>query len=389
MAHAGGGTLPLLATALVEWLPGPGAMLLELAAGALDGLWWVLAILAHWRGVTLLTAAPGPIAVAASAVAVSLLVLPRATPGRWLLWAWLAPLLAPATSAPAYGEFTLSVLDVGHGLATVVRTAQATLVYDAGPRRRHGFDAGASVLVPFLASQGVRAVDLLMLSHADSDHAGGAAALGRAFPIRRTLAGAALPGVTRCHVGQRWVWDGVEFAVLHPRQPGTGNNGSCVLRVRGGGTALLTGDIELAAERELTRSAAGRLRTDLLVAPHHGSRTSSGRQLVAATCPWAVIFSAAHRDRFGMPHGDVVARYRAHRARTLGTSPNGALEARFTAERVSVRAYRAGHAGYWHDPANLPAVISMPRDSNPGCPVVGVDEAGANRPPTRAATATD
>ena len=232
----------------------------------------------------------------------------------------------------------LTALDVGQGLAAVVETRSHVLVFDAGPSYRSGADAGQLVVVPYLESRGIRRIDALVASHDDDDHKGGASSVLEALDVEQTIVGPSVrslgPGAertgpwARCRAGAHWAWDGVAFEWLHP---GAGpyerdNDSSCVLRVTAGEHRfLLTGDIEAVAEAEVLKTA--RLGSvEIVVAPHHGSRTSSSPAFVAATRPRWVIFSVGYRNRWGFPAPPVVARWERSGAHTLRTSASGAVE---------------------------------------------------------------
>ena len=284
-----------------------------------------------------------------AAVGVLLLAAPRGLPLRVLGLLLCVPLLFPPKQSPEQG-FRLTALDVGQGLAVVVRTKTHTLVYDAGPAYAGGFDAGDMVVVPYLRSRGVRRVDRLMLSHGDNDHAGGVAAIRAALPVVSEL------GVERpCRAGARWNWDGVQFRVLHPDvalASGSDNNRSCVLRIDAPqGSALLSGDIEREAESHLLSTMPDALAADLLLAPHHGSRTSSSEAFVNAVSPRLVIFAAGWRHHFGHPHPEVVARYRALGADMATTGVEGAVSVRFEGQGRPVQRWRRTHRRYWNAPA--------------------------------------
>ena len=243
-------------------------------------------------------------------------VLPASWPGRKL--AWLAALgsvlhLAPR---PARDCVEIHALDVGQGLATVVLTKSHTLIYDTGPAFRSGSDTGALVLVPFLRGKGIDNVDVVVVSHGDNDHAGGVGSLTAEIRVGEILSGEPLPrpriapaSQTLCEAGQRWHWDGVDFTILHPGpdQIRLGNNASCVLEIRvGTHLALLTGDIELAAERQLLEE--NRLSSaELVFVPHHGSRTSSHAAFIARLRPRTAVISAGFDNQWGFPKDDVVA----------------------------------------------------------------------------------
>ena len=253
------------------------------------------------------------------------LLMPRGMPGRLPAALLFLPLFIVLASGLAAGDFDLSLLDVGQGLAAVVRTAGHVLVYDTGQE----------VLLPYLRSQGLGAPDLVMVSHGDADHAGGLASLREAFPGVRVLTGAMdrIPDTKPCMRGQRWDWDGVHFEVLYPDMgdPLTGNDGSCVLRVSSeGGSLLLPGDIMKKGERRLLALEPVSLHSDVLVAPHHGSNSSSTPDFVAAVVPRLVLFPVGYRDRWGFPKSEVEASYLSM-ANLADTADDGALCVRFRA----------------------------------------------------------
>src|SRR5690606_37800533 len=265
-----------------------------------------------------------------------LLLAPRAWPARALGAVWLLPLLLHRPAPPPPGELWLTVLDVGQGLAAVVRTEHHVLVYDAGPRWSARSDAGRSVVVPYLRAAGVEAIDTLVVSHGDNDHAGGVASLRARIPVRRVLTGAPAVAGEPCRAGQHWRWDGAEFLMLAPfGNIGEANDASCVLHVRAAhGAALLPGDIERTGEARLLARTPAALAADVLIAPHHGSRSSSSPAFIRAVDPRHVVFAAGYRSRYGHPHPAVVARYRAHGSRVYGSPAGGALEFRFAADGI-------------------------------------------------------
>lgn len=338
------------AVALLVDATSAAAALLAAAEGAVALAWPVMAAAAALPLVAL--PAPSPWALAAAAVAVFLLLAARRMPGRWLALAFAAPLAFGAPPPPPMGAVTVTVLDAGQGLAVLVRTRRHSLLYDAGPAYR-GFDAGAQVVAPSLRALGVARLDALVLSHGDRDHAGGAAAVVRAFRPARVLSGEAgrFAGAMACVDGQRWTWDGVTFTFLAP-PPGAADNpndASCVLRVAGaGGAVLLTGDIERAAERELLARHRHRLRAAAVLVPHHGSRTSSSPAFVAAVGASVAIVSAARHSRHGHPHPQVAARYRRAGGEVWNTAEEGAITLTLTADgALAVTGERRRRPGLW------------------------------------------
>ncbi|MBV8605353.1 MAG: DNA internalization-related competence protein ComEC/Rec2 [Pelomonas sp.] len=256
------------------------------------------------------------------------------------------PLLWPAPSRPAAGEFELLAADVGQGTAVLVRTAGHALLFDAGPQYQPdtpGADAGERVLLPLLRGLGVARLDRLVLSHRDTDHIGGAASLLAGLRVDGLLSSledahpllqaATLP-LQRCVAGQRWQWDGVDFEVLQPpaaayTRGAKSNALSCVLRVSAanGRAALLTGDVEAAQELALVRaSPPGALHAELLMVPHHGSNTSSSAALLDAVRPALAVVQAGYRNRFGHPTARVLARYAERGIAVVTSADCGALD---------------------------------------------------------------
>jgi competence protein ComEC len=349
--------LTLSGTAALLLVPELGAVLLRMASGVMEVLWTLLAWLASLPAAEWTQHAPAPWTLVPAAVGVLLLIAPRGLPGRWLASVLLMPLFLVQAPRPAPGEAWLTLLDVGQGLATVVRTRHHVLLYDTGPRYRSGFDTGEAVVVPYLRHRGISRVDLMMVSHGDIDHSGGVESILASHPVARILAGGPLPFEPRsppvepCEAGQGWSWDGVEFEVLHPGtgRPYGGNEGSCVLRVTAGDVVLLlTGDIEAGAEADLVRRYGAALEADVLVLPHHGSRTSSTPAFVEAVQPRHALVAAGYRNRFGFPHPEVRERYAVAGAELLETGRSGAIHLRLTPSEVQPpAAYRDTARRYW------------------------------------------
>ncbi len=304
-----------------------------------------------------------PVAVAGSIW----LLLPRGFPARWVGGVGFLPLFFVLPPAPLPGTLHVAVLDVGQGLAVVVRTARHALLYDAGPDYSSS-DAGARIVAPYLRGAGIRRLDGMVLSHDDRDHNGGAASVLQAVPVDWLLASfaaehplwAGAPAVGHCHESQSWEWDGVRFEMLHPPRESyrqlqrTDNARSCVLRIATAhGSLLLTGDIEHRSERELLEQAAWQLPAEVLVAPHHGGKSASGADFVAAVRPRQVIFSAGYRNPFGHPRPEVAQRYRAIGSEIRRTDRDGALLLRFADGRIGTQTARQSHRRYWQDRPDL------------------------------------
>ncbi len=295
-----------------------------LGAWVMGGLNRLLGALAGWPGaVWMLPVAPAW-AQLAGLVGAALLVLPLPWRARALGVPLLLALFWPALPRPAPGAFDLLALDIGQGTAVTVRTRDHLLVFDTGPQFSPETDAGERVLLPLLRAWGETRVDRLVLSHRDLDHVGGARSLLAGLPVDDVLSSledghpllARAPHATRCRAGQAWDWDGVRFEILRPEADDyarrlKSNAMSCVLRVAAadGASVLLTGDVEREQEAALLATRRDALRSDVLVVPHHGSRTSSTAPFVDAVAPAVAVFQAGYRNRFGHPAPDVVDRY--------------------------------------------------------------------------------
>lgn len=336
---------------LFDWAP-----LLQLSAwlfGTLaQALEWLSA--PQWA-VWQQAAAPLPLILAASIAALWLLA-PRAAPGRGAAAVILLALLCWHAPRPPRGSFDMTMLDVGQGLAVHVRTATHDLVFDTGPRFGTSSDAGQRIVLPYLRGEGVNRLSGLVVSHDDSDHAGGVVAVLAAVEADWLMGSLPAGHVLRtaafrpCMRGEQWIWDGVVFEVLHPA-PGRalgGNRNSCVMRVRSGAhSVLLAADIELASEGELNE--AGLLGpTDVVIAPHHGSRSSSGEAFIHALSPRWVLYSVGYRSRFGHPHPEVATRYREAGATDLRSDRDGAVLMRVAPDGVSTTRWREQARRYWH-----------------------------------------
>lgn len=366
---------------LVSWLAVP----LVLLAAVLP--WPVLADLAHaaiatvMQGLVWLDALPQPVWHGAEPSAAALLlallgalvlILPRGMPSRWLGAFLFLPLLLPRLEQPNSGELWLDVLDVGQGLAIVARTTGHALVFDAGPRYASGEDAGSRIVAPYLHAQGVARLDGLIVSHDDNDHSGGALSLVGGFAPRWTSAsfvglpddtisphGQALlrqvSNIRPCLAGQNWAWDGVRFELLHPT-PGhyrnrnySDNDRGCVLKITSRfGSVLIPADIERLGEMSLMERLPAELKADVLIAPHHGSATSSMPAFLATVQPRWVVIAVGHRNRFGHPKPEVVRRYHAIGAQVLRTDRDGAVRIQLNKYGKQFAKARASGRRYWH-----------------------------------------
>lgn len=346
----------LLGTLLSAFDPAFGRPVLMVAGWATDVMLDVLSVLADLSPGLAPAVASANWKIAAALVGVMVLLQPRGVPGRFAGALWLLPLLAASPPLLAPGDLRLTVLDVGQGLAVVATAGPRTLVYDTGPRFGTGFDAGRSVLVPFLRARGIRRVDVLVLSHANNDHTGGANAVLEAMPVGKVLFNGMLPTVPvePCTNGQGWQWGAHDFAVLHPPrgERRVDNDQSCVLRISStAGAVLLTGDIEAAAERALLVTGLD-LTSTVVVAPHHGSATSSTPAFVAATAADIAIFATGYGNRFGFPRPEVRQRWQRAGARWYDTAEHGAVEVIIAADGTpsGVVAARQAERALWRLP---------------------------------------
>ncbi|MFQ5633889.1 MAG: DNA internalization-related competence protein ComEC/Rec2 [Gammaproteobacteria bacterium] len=324
--------LTLLGTVSVALAPFAAAPLLGAAATVLESSLALLTPLAGWPGAAWRQALPDGSWVLATGLGALLLAWPRPLRCRGLGILPIVAVAAGLTTRPA-PQLRMVVMDVGQGLAVLVQTPDHVLLYDTGPGygRR---DAGQTVVLPVLNHFGVTRLDALVVSHGDNDHAGGARTILDAFPNATLIAtdGFGLGHRARqsCRAGLTWRWNGAHFRVLHPgdwprKKMTDDNDRSCVLSVTiGRASLLLPGDVERQAEAQLV--ADGSLReTGVVIAPHHGSSTSSSEPFIRVLNPRMVVFSSGFANRWGFPDGEVQARWRAGGACLLDTAVTGAL----------------------------------------------------------------
>lgn len=356
-----------VAIPVVSWLVTPLALLGVLV----PPLWHASAWLMEWLGVMLVWMAELPWAVATrpapDMLAVSLavlgtlwLLLPRGFPARALGSVLWLPILLPPADVIAPGSFRVDVIDVGQGTSILVRTARHTLLYDTGASFGDS-DAGERIVVPYLRASGIGELDGVIVSHNDNDHSGGLRSILRDISVHWMLSGQALaeplpagvPPPQPCARGQSWIWDGVPFAVLNPPSTPTAsynrsdNDFSCVLSVGAGARRfLVTGDAGRRGELELMESGVD-LASAVLVAGHHGSRTSSMEAFVERVAPDHVVFTAGYRNRYHHPHRGVVERFRASGANILRSDHDGLIRFEFGEAGVTAAEYRNPRR-YWH-----------------------------------------
>jgi competence protein ComEC len=347
----------LFGMVLLALCPPLAAPVFWLAARLAHAQWWLLECMATWPGAHWYLPTVQPWALGLALLGALWIFMPRGVPLRWLGLLLFLPLLVPPRVPLADGAFQVWVLDVGQGLSVLLRTREHVLVYDTGARYPSGFDLGEAVVLPSMHALGLTRLDLLMVSHADNDHAGGTAAVAAAFPQARRLAGEPrkmpLP-MAPCVAGQTWQWDGVRFRVLSPlaaQHGGKGNDYSCVLLVEGrGGRLLLTGDISTKME-PVVLAALGAGVPPVLLVPHHGSKSSSSADFIAALRPALAVVSAGWRNRFGHPRPEVLARYAAAHVPVFNTATQGAIPLDFPAAAAArrERGWRQRQPRYWRE----------------------------------------
>lgn len=349
--------LALLAVGLLFIWSAGAELLLKVVDYILQLLWWWLERMADVPFALIGCQAPSWYGFGMAGCGVLLMLAPRGFPGRHLAPVFFLPLLFVTVDKPKPGEVWLTLLDVGQGLSAVIQTAEHALVYDTGARFSDYADMGDSVVVPFLRQQGISKLDMLVISHGDNDHSGGAATVMAELPVGTVSSSVAQwaegPGAQYCRSGQNWHWDGVEFVMLSPPANGfkSENDGSCVLQIRAAQQRfLLTGDIERAAENWLVRAYGEQLASEVLVAPHHGSKTSSSADLLQYVDPALALIPAGHLNRFGFPHQPVIERYQRRGIAWLNSAEQGAITVRSGDELGRAISERRQRQRYWRTP---------------------------------------
>jgi competence protein ComEC len=346
----------LVGTVLLGLCPPLATPVLWLAAQLAHAQWWLFEKMATWPGAHWYLPTVQPWALLLALLGALWLFMPRGLPLRWLGLLLFLPMLLPSQQRLADGACEVWVLDVGQGLSVLLRTRDHVLLYDAGARYPSGFDLGEAVVLPSIHALGITRLDMLMISHGDNDHAGGAQSVAEAFPQARRYAGEParmhVP-MEPCAAGQSWQWNGVHFRVLNPA-PGAAdrdNDSSCVLLVESaGGRLLLTGDISSTIEPQVA-AAMGPGSSPVLLVPHHGSKTSSSAGFIAAVNPLLALVSAGWHNRFGHPKPEVVARYRQAHVPLLNTAEEGAIELAFAPGQSPhvVTRWRPASRRYWRE----------------------------------------
>lgn len=283
-----------------------------------------------------------------------LFLSPAGFPSKLLSIIAISIALFYKTPAPKNGEYWLTLLDVGQGLSLVIQTQHHIVVYDAGPKYGAQFDMGESILLPYLRTLAIHKIDLLVVSHGDNDHMGGVDALVKAYPIKtiKTSVIEKISGSRYCMAGDKWQWDGVAFTFIYPsvNELHLGNDSSCVLKINNGKhSVLIPGDIEKYAETKLLQTTFTELPSELLIAPHHGSKTSGKKEFIDTVHPSYVLYAIGYRNRYHFPHPSIITQYAKMASMQLNTAQAGALRFEFGKEKsiIPPDKYRLTHQHYW------------------------------------------
>lgn len=334
-----------------------GGYVLLLADKLLNVLWIILAWFSHWHFSAWYQIVPSYTVIIIACIGMVILLVPIGFPGRYFGLVGLLPLIFYHYPQPRFGTVDFTLLDVGQGLSAVVQTEHHVLVFDTGAKLSDSYDMGANVVVPFLRSQGIKTVDLLVVSHQDNDHIGGSSAILKQLSVKEIKS--SVPErfhharVNYCLRGDHWQWDGVQFEFLHPDKDmlHLGNNSSCVLKISTKNkSVLLTGDIEKAAEKNIVQYAANKLSANIIVAPHHGSKTSGEKQFLQAVHPQFVLYPIGYRNRYHFPHASIVHEYQLLQANAYGSAHDGAVQFVLSQENESLvpKLYRVEYSKYWN-----------------------------------------
>ncbi|HCU05676.1 MAG: DNA internalization-related competence protein ComEC/Rec2 [Gammaproteobacteria bacterium GWE2_42_36] len=317
-----------------------------------------LSYLSNFSALIWQPAFPTPLIFCLTLMGVFLLLTTQKNWIRGLSIVCFLPLIFSRAPSPQLGEWWVTLLDVGQGLSTVIQTAHHVLIYDTGPRFGPEQDAAQFVIIPFLNRQGIHHIDRIIVSHGDEDHSGGANTLLKTMHVDSLMTSdtdlfkSTYPGVAPCEENTHWRWDGVDFQFLSPPAglPYQDNNSSCVLKIYDGHhSVLFTGDIEASLESDLIHRERTQLPSEILVAPHHGSKTSSSPDFVAAVQPRYVLYPVGYLNRFHFPHPSVVQRYQSVLAKQFDTATDGAITFKIDPnhDEMALTLYRLTDQSIW------------------------------------------
>jgi competence protein ComEC len=269
------------------------------------------------------------------------------------LFVFLILCLLSLKTAKTNNSWFVEVIDVGQGLAVLIRSDDETLLYDTGARYPSGFNMVDSEITPYLISLGINQLDHLVISHSDNDHAGGADIIAQNFTVLKRWSGEPLKSqydFEQCYRGQSWLLGALKVEVLSPTKlTSNDNNNSCVLRISDGNTSvLLTGDIEKKQEKILNKQLGEKLKSNILLAPHHGSRHSSSEPFIEAVSPHWVVFSAGFMNHWGFPAREVLGRYQKQSVKTFNSGLSGLIRFQISAQDIKIKTFREDLAPYWY-----------------------------------------
>lgn len=354
--------LALIGTVLLSFHFTTGSLFIKLSAGLLGMIWPFLEKISRSTfNIEMVNLTGWTLAFAM--IGVLLLLAPKALFNRSLGFLWFLPIFFPHQKSLKAGAIEMHLLDVGQGLSVLINTQNHVLLYDTGPKFGRYNDAGKSIILPFLKHKHIKKIDTLLISHGDNDHIGGAESVLKALPVNKILTSETVKlnnyNPIVCHHGQSWRWDGVQFEILSPYQLKTGkrNNLSCVLKVSNGQQSiLLTGDIEAPAETLLIKHNLKDLKSTLLIAPHHGSKTSSTQAFIDAVRAEWVIFPVGFNNRWHFPHPEVMQRYKKNHTNLLDSSIEGCVSILFergekdepNTNFMRIKSFRKEHKNYWN-----------------------------------------
>ena len=331
-----------------------GKYILILANKVITSIWPILHWLAKKHFALWHHSAQNHLTLIFSIIGTLFILAPR-FPGKWLGIICLLPLIFfKSVIKPNTLYFTL--LDVGQGLSAVIKTAHHTLLYDTGIKFNENSNSGKSIIIPYLTKMGINKIDVLVISHGDNDHIGGAKSVLSSIKVNQILTSVpnkfSQKNTTPCHSGQKWNWDGINFKIISPLKNTNlkGNEASCVLKITDGkNSILLTGDIERNTEEILIKKYKNSLKSSILVAPHHGSNSSSSKLFIKYINPKYVLFPTGFLNRYHFPQKSVLLRYKKIHATPLNTAISGAITFKIDKTKISTPIkYRETSSHFWN-----------------------------------------
>jgi competence protein ComEC len=333
-----------------------GGWILLLADKLLGLLWSILTYFSHLSWSSWYHSVPQVYLLVLACIGIVVLLLPAGFPGRWLGIFTLLPFFLYKPLVPTLGEAWMTLLDVGQGLSAIIQTEKHILVFDTGSRLSNSFDMGESVVLPYLHTLNVKNIDMMVISHRDNDHSGGAKSIMTELPILQMKTSSpelfSHNNVSYCLQHDTWEWDGVRFSFLYPTSEALGqdNNSSCVLKIETKNhQLLLPGDIEKPAEKYLVSEMADTLNADILIAPHHGSKTSGLTTFIQAVHPKIVLFPVGYHNQYHFPNQGILKQYKELGADTYDSVKAGAIQIKLTAaNNLTPMLYRPSHQRYWN-----------------------------------------